>query len=64
MNKDLTDLYQQKAAETGRMLASLRSHSRAFILTEIGSFLLAIGFAVLYTLLDNAAWTLLCALAA
>lgn len=64
MNKDLTDLYQQKAAETGRRLASLRSHSRAFILTEIGSFLLAIGFTVLYTLLDNAAWALLCALAA
>ena len=59
MNKDLTVLYQQKAEETGRMLVS-----RAFILTEIGSFLLAIGFVVLYTLLDNAAWALLCALAA
>ena len=64
MNKDLTVLYQQKAEETGRMLVSLRNHSRAFILTEIGSFLLAIGFVVLYTLLDNAAWALLCALAA
>ncbi|AKU69096.1 MutS-related protein [Prevotella fusca] len=64
MNKDLTVLYQQKAEETGRMLISLRNHSRAFILTEIGSFLLAIGFVVLYTLLDNAAWALLCALAA
>lgn len=64
MNKDLTDLYQQKAAETGRRLASLRSHSRAFILTEISSFLLAIGFVVLYTLLANAVWALLCALAA
>ena len=64
MNKDLTVLYQQKAEETDRMLVSLRNHSRAFILTEIGSFLLAIGFVVLYTLLDNAAWALLCALAA
>ena len=64
MNKDLTVLYQQKAEETDRMLVSLRNHSRAFILTEIGSFLLAIGFVVLYTLLDNAVWALLCALAA
>ena len=64
MNKDLTDLYQHKAEEAGNMLVSLRSRSRFFILTEIGSFLVAIGFVVLYTLLDNAAWTLFCALAA
>ena len=64
MNKDLTDLYQHKVEETGNKLVSLRSRSRAFILTEIGSFLVAIGFVVLYTLKDNAAWTLLCALAA
>ena len=64
MNNDLTDLYQHKVEETGNKLVSLRSRSRAFILTEIGSFLVAIGFVVLYTLKDNAAWTLLCALAA
>ena len=64
MNNDLTDFYQHKVEETGNKLVSLRSRSRAFILTEIGSFLVAIGFVVLYTLKDNAAWTLLCALAA
>lgn len=64
MNKDLTDLYQHKAEETSTMLVSLRSRSRFFILTEIGSFLVAIGFVVLYTLLADAAWTLLCAVAA
>lgn len=64
MNNDLADLYQHKVEETGNKLVSLRSRSRAFILTEIGSFLVAIGFVVLYTLKDNAAWTLLCALAA
>ena len=64
MNKDLTDLYQHKAEETSKTLVSLRNRSRVFILTEIGFFLVAIGFVVLYTLLDNAAWTLFCALAA
>ena len=64
MNKDLTDLYQHKAEEAGNMLVSLRSRSRFFILTEIGSFLVAIGFVVLYTLLADSSWTLLCALAA
>lgn len=64
MNKDLTDLYQHKAEETSKTLVSLRNRSRVFILTEIGSFLVAIGFVVLYTLLDNAAWTLFCALVA
>ncbi len=64
MNKDLTDLYQHKAEEMNAQLASLRSRNRFFILTEIGSFLVAIGFVVLYTLLANAAWTLLCAVAA
>ena len=64
MNKSLTDLYQRKAEETGNVLVSLRSRSRFFILTEIGSFLVAIGFVVLYTLLADSAWTLLCALAA
>lgn len=64
MNKDLTDLYQHKAEETNIQLVSLRSRSRFFILTEIGSFLVAIGFVVLYTLLADAAWTLLCAVAA
>ncbi|WP_449028272.1 MutS-related protein [Prevotella jejuni] len=64
MNKDLTDLYQHKAEETNILLVSLRSRSRFFILTEIGSFLVAIGFVVLYTLLADAAWTLLCAVAA
>ena len=64
MNKDLTDLYQHKAEEMNILLVSLRSRSRVFILTEIGSFLVAIGFVVLYTLLADAAWTLLCAVAA
>ena len=64
MNRKLTDLYQHKAEETSKTLVSLRNRSRVFILTEIGSFLVAIGFVVLYTLLDNAAWTLFCALAA
>ena len=64
MNKDLTDLYQHKAEEMNAQLASLRSRNRFFILTEIGSFLVAIGFVVLYTLLANAAWILLCAVAA
>ena len=64
MNKYLTDLYQHKAEEMNAQLASLRSRNRFFILTEIGSFLVAIGFVVLYTLLANAAWILLCAVAA
>ena len=64
MNKYLTDLYQHKAEEMNAQLASLRSRNRFFILTEIGSFLVAIGFVVLYTLLADAAWILLCAVAA
>ena len=64
MNKNLTGLYQHKAEETNAQLVSLRSRSRFFILTEIGSFLVAIGFVVLYTLLADAAWTLLCAVTA
>ena len=64
MNRKLTDLYQHKAEETSKTLVSLRNRSRVFILTEIGSFLVAIGFVVLYTLLADAAWTLLCAVAA
>ena len=64
MNKRLRESYQQKAEETSKLLVSLRNRSRVFILSEIGSFLVAIGFVVLYTLIDNAAWTLLCALAA
>ena len=48
MNRKLTDLYQHKAEETSKTLVSLRNHSRFFILTEIGSFLVAIGFVVLF----------------
>ena len=55
MNKNLTDLYQHKAEETNAQLVSLRSRSRFFILTEVGSFLVAIGFVVLYTLLADEA---------
>lgn len=64
MNKDLTAHYQRKVEEENSLLSRLRNRSRAFILAEVSSFLLAIGFVVVYTLLANAAWTLACGLLA
>ena len=64
MNKDLTTHYQRKVEEENSLLSRLRNRNRAFILAEVSSFLLAIGFVVLYTLLANAAWTLACGLLA
>ena len=64
MNKELTAHYQRKVEEENSLLSRLRNRSRAFILAEVSSFLLAIGFVVVYTLLANAAWTLACGLLA
>ena len=59
MNKELTKFYEQKASELRTSVSRLRQKSRGFVAAEVGTFLVAIGFVVLYTLSSNAAWLLL-----
>lgn len=65
MNHDLNKLYSSRITELSNTIGSLRTKSRGFIVSEIVSFGVAIGFVVLFTILENASWTLgaaLCAL--
>ena len=58
MNENLITLYKDKIIALTRSINSLRAKSRAFIIAEILSFVVSIGFIVLFTVLDKASWTL------
>lgn len=62
MNKELSILYRQKIDELSRSVNALRAKSRGFILGEILSFVAAIGFVALFTVVENAGWALWIAL--
>lgn len=59
MNYQLLEEYQTASNDLLTKLAQLRSRNKGFILSEILSFILAIGCVVLYTLLGGAWWILL-----
>ena len=58
MNKTLNGLYKKRIAELVQTISSLRAKSRIFVMAEVLSFAVSIGFVVLFTVLDDASWTL------
>ena len=58
MNKTLNGLYKKRITELVQTISSLRAKSRIFVMAEVLSFALSIGFVVLFTVLDDASWTL------
>lgn len=61
MKMDLIHFYYDKATAIASRITALKGLSRLFVTGEIASFLMAIGFVVLYTLIDGASWTLVLA---
>ena len=58
MNKTLNGLYKKRITELVQTISSLRAKSRIFVMAEVLSFAVSIGFVVLFTILDDASWTL------
>lgn len=58
MNKTLNELYKKRITELAQTISSLRAKSRIFVMAEVLSFAVSIGFVVLFTVLDDASWTL------
>lgn len=58
MNENLNKLYKEQIAALAQSIGSLRAKSRVFVMAEVLSFAVSIGFAVLFTVLDDASWTL------
>ena len=58
MNKTLNGLYKKRITELVQTISSLRARSRIFVMAEVLSFAVSIGFVVLFTVLDDASWTL------
>ena len=58
MNKTLNGLYKKRITELVQTISSLRAKSRIFVMAEVLSFVVSIGFVVLFTVLDDASWTL------
>lgn len=58
MNKSLNELYKKQIVELTQTIYRLRSKSRVFVITEILSFAVSIAFVVMFTVLNNASWTL------
>lgn len=58
MNKTLNGLYKKRITELVQTISSLRAKSRIFVMVEVLSFAVSIGFVVLFTVLDDASWTL------
>ena len=58
MNENLNKLYKEQIAALAQSIGSLRAKSRVFVMAEVLSFALSIGFVVLFTVLDDASWTL------
>ncbi|MFC2381791.1 MAG: DNA mismatch repair protein MutS, partial [Prevotella nigrescens] len=57
-NKTLNELYKKRITELVQTISSLRAKSRIFVMAEVLSFAVSIGFVVLFTVLDDASWTL------
>lgn len=58
MNKNLNKLYKEQIAALAQSIGSLRAKSRVFVMAEVLSFAVSIGFVVLFTVLSDASWTL------
>ncbi len=58
MNENLNKLYKEQIAALAQSIGSLRAKSRAFVMAEVLSFAVSIGFVVLFTVLSDASWTL------
>lgn len=58
MNKTLNGLYKKRITELVQTISSLCAKSRIFVMAEVLSFAVSIGFVVLFTVLDDASWTL------
>lgn len=58
MNENLNKLYKEQIAALAQNIGSLRAKSRVFVMAEVLSFAISIGFVVLFTVLDDASWTL------
>ena len=58
MNENLNKLYKEQIAALAQSIGSLRAKSRAFVMAEVLSFAVSIGFVVLFTILNDASWTL------
>lgn len=58
MNKTLNELYKKRITELVQTISSLRAKSRIFVMAEVLSFAVSIGFVVLFTVLNDASWTL------
>lgn len=58
MNKSLNELYKKQIVELTQTIYRLRTKSRVFVITEILSFVVSIAFVVMFTVLNNASWTL------
>lgn len=58
MNKTLNGLYKKRITELAQTISSLRAKSRIFVMAEVLSFAVSIGFVVLFTVLSDASWTL------
>ena len=58
MNENLNKLYKEQIAALAHSIGSLRAKSRVFVLAEVLSFAVSIGFVVLFTILNDASWTL------
>ncbi len=58
MNDNLNKLYKEQIAALAQSIGSLRAKSRVFVMAEVLSFAVSIGFVVLFTILSDASWTL------
>ncbi|AFJ09220.1 MutS-related protein, family 1 [Prevotella intermedia] len=58
MNENLNKLYKEQIAALAQSIGSLRAKSRVFVMAEVLSFAVSIGFVVLFTVLSDASWTL------
>lgn len=58
MNDNLNKLYKEQIATLAQSIGSLRAKSRVFVMAEVLSFAVSIGFVVLFTVLNDASWTL------
>lgn len=58
MNDNLNKLYKEQIATLTQSIGTLRAKSRVFVMAEVLSFAVSIGFVVLFTVLNDASWTL------
>lgn len=58
MNENLNKLYKEQIAALAQSIGSLRAKSRIFVMAEVLSFAVSIGFVVFFTVLNDASWTL------